>query len=155
MNATIEIDGLRKRFGSTQALRAVTSEGPQVITRHGEDIAVVVAIGEYHRPTRPAVDLASILLGGPKLDAATGEPAGGWAVVGDPVNSVAFSPHGALVAAACGEGTVCLLYPLHVLPSERQAVLEGHTGAVYGVAFSPAEPVIASAGQDGTTRLWR
>jgi antitoxin Phd len=73
MNATIEIDGLRKRFGSTQALRAVTSEGPQVITRHGEDIAVVVAIGEYHRPTRPAVDLASILLGGPKLDDGTAD----------------------------------------------------------------------------------
>jgi hypothetical protein len=78
---------------------------------------VVVAIGEYHRLTRPAVDLASILRGGPKLDAATGEPAGGWAVAGDPVNSVAFSPDGALVAAACGDGTVCLLYPLHVRPA--------------------------------------
>ena len=29
---------------------------------------MVVDIGEYRRLTRPAVDLASILLGGPKLD---------------------------------------------------------------------------------------
>ena len=31
-------------------------------------LAVVVAIGEYRRLTRPAVDLTSILLGGPRLD---------------------------------------------------------------------------------------
>ena len=43
-------------------------EGPQVITRHGEDVAVVVDIAEYRRLTRPAADLASILLGGPKRD---------------------------------------------------------------------------------------
>jgi prevent-host-death family protein len=49
-------------------IRAVMSEGPQVITRYGEDVAVVVDIGEYRRLTRPAVDLASILLGGPKFD---------------------------------------------------------------------------------------
>ena len=52
----------------SEMIRAVISEGPQVITRHGEDVAVVVDIGEYRRLTRPPVDLASILLGGPKLD---------------------------------------------------------------------------------------
>jgi len=54
-------------------IRAVTSEGPQVITRHGEDVAVVLDIGEYRRLTRPAVALASILLGGPKLDSGTAD----------------------------------------------------------------------------------
>jgi prevent-host-death family protein len=49
-------------------IRAVASEGPQVITRHGEDVAVVVDIGEYRRLTRPSVDLAGILHGGPRLD---------------------------------------------------------------------------------------
>jgi prevent-host-death family protein len=57
----------------SEMIRAVTSEGPQVITRHGEDVAVVVDIGEYRRLTRPAVDLASILLGGPKLDDGTAD----------------------------------------------------------------------------------
>jgi prevent-host-death family protein len=61
-----QIQDAKQRF--SEMIRAVTSEGPQVITRHGEDVAVVVAIGEYRRLTRPAVDLASILLGGPKLD---------------------------------------------------------------------------------------
>jgi prevent-host-death family protein len=61
-----QIQDAKQRF--SEMIRAVTSEGPQVITRHGEDVAVVVDIGEYRRLTRPAADLASILLGGPKLD---------------------------------------------------------------------------------------
>jgi prevent-host-death family protein len=61
-----QIQDAKQRF--SEMIRAVTSEGPQVITRHGEDVAVVVDIGEYRRMTRPAVDLAGVLLGGPKLD---------------------------------------------------------------------------------------
>jgi prevent-host-death family protein len=64
-----QIQDAKQRF--SEMIRAVTSEGPQVITRHGEDVAVVVDIAEYRRLTRPSVDLASILLGGPKLDDAT------------------------------------------------------------------------------------
>ena len=60
-----QIQDATQRF--SEMIRAVTSEGPQVITRHGEDVAVVVDIGEWHRLTRPAVDLPGILLGGPKL----------------------------------------------------------------------------------------
>jgi prevent-host-death family protein len=60
-----QIQEAKQRF--SEMIRAVTSEGPQVITRHGEDVAVVVDIGEYRKLTRPAVDLASVLLGGPKL----------------------------------------------------------------------------------------
>jgi prevent-host-death family protein len=61
-----QIQEAKQRF--SEMIRAVMSEGPQVITRHGEDVAVVVDIGEYRRLTRPTVDLAGILLGGPKLD---------------------------------------------------------------------------------------
>ena len=61
-----QIQVAKQRF--SEMIRAVTSEGPQIITRHGEDVAVVVDIDEYRRLTRPAVDLAGILLGGPKLD---------------------------------------------------------------------------------------
>jgi prevent-host-death family protein len=60
-----QIQDVKQRF--SEMIRAVTTEGPQVITWHGKDVAVVVDIGEYRRLTRPAVDLASILLGGPKL----------------------------------------------------------------------------------------
>jgi prevent-host-death family protein len=61
-----QIQDAKQRF--SEMIRAVASEGPQVITRHGEDVAVVVAIGEYRRLTRPTADLAGVLLGGPKLD---------------------------------------------------------------------------------------
>lgn len=64
-----QIQDAKQRF--SEMIRAVASEGPQVITRHGEDVAVVLDIGEYRRLTRPPVDLAGILLGGPKLDDGT------------------------------------------------------------------------------------
>jgi prevent-host-death family protein len=66
-----QIQEAKQRF--SEMIRVVTTEGPQVITRHGEDVAVVVAIGEYRRLTRPAGNLASILLGGPKLDESTAD----------------------------------------------------------------------------------
>lgn len=66
-----QIQDAKQRF--SEMIRAVTSEGPQVITRHGEDVAVIMEIGEYHRLTRRAMDLPSVLLGGPKLDDDTAE----------------------------------------------------------------------------------
>jgi prevent-host-death family protein len=57
-----QIQDAKRRF--SEMIRAVASEGPQVITRHGED---VVDTGEYRRLTRPAVDLTGVLLGGPRL----------------------------------------------------------------------------------------
>lgn len=60
-----QIQDAKQRF--SEMIRAVAIQGPQVITRHGEDVAVIVAIGEYRRLTRPVADLAGILLGGPKL----------------------------------------------------------------------------------------
>jgi prevent-host-death family protein len=61
-----QIQDAKQRF--SEMIRAVTHQGPQVITRHGENVAVVVDFAEYRRLTRPAVDLAGILLGGPKID---------------------------------------------------------------------------------------
>lgn len=61
-----QIQEAKQRF--SEMIRAVTSQGPQVITRHGEDVAVIVDISRYHQLTRAAVDLTGILLGGPKLD---------------------------------------------------------------------------------------
>ncbi|MGH3280782.1 MAG: type II toxin-antitoxin system Phd/YefM family antitoxin [Trebonia sp.] len=62
---TWQIQEAKQRF--SEMIRAVTHGGPQVITRHGEDVAVVVDIAEYRRLTRPTVDLTGLLLGGPKL----------------------------------------------------------------------------------------
>ncbi len=66
-----QIQDAKQRF--SEMIRAVMNEGPQVITRHGEDVAVVVDIGEYRRLTRPSADLVTVLLGGPKLDDGTAD----------------------------------------------------------------------------------
>jgi prevent-host-death family protein len=66
-----QIQDAKQRF--SEMIRAVTHDGPQVITRHGEEVAVVVDIAEYRRLTRPAVDLTGLLLGGPKLSDAAVE----------------------------------------------------------------------------------
>ncbi len=66
-----QIQDAKQRF--SEMIRAAMSEGPQVITRHGEDVAVVVDIGNYRRLTRPSVNLANILLGGPKLNDSTAD----------------------------------------------------------------------------------
>jgi len=61
-----QIQDAKQRF--SEMIRAVEHDGPQVITRHGEEVAVVVDIAEYRRLTQPTVDLTGLLLGGPKLD---------------------------------------------------------------------------------------
>lgn len=60
-----QIQDAKQRF--SEMIRAVAHEGPQVITRHGDEVAVVVDIAEYRRLTRPTVDLTGLLLGGPAL----------------------------------------------------------------------------------------
>ena len=60
-----QIQEAKQRF--SEVIRAVANEGPQVITRHGEDVAVIVDIAEYRRLTGPAADVRQILLGPPML----------------------------------------------------------------------------------------
>jgi prevent-host-death family protein len=44
------------------------SEGPQIITRHGAERAVVLSIEEYRSLTAQEPDFLAYLLGGPKVD---------------------------------------------------------------------------------------
>ena len=50
-----QIQDAKQRF--SEMIRAVAQDGPQIITRHGEEVAVVVDIAEYRRLTRPSVGL--------------------------------------------------------------------------------------------------
>ena len=69
----------------------------------------------------------------------------------DAVNSVAFSPDGALVAAGSSNGVVGVW---RVANGQRHTLFVGHASSVWSVAFSPDGCLLASASSDATVRLW-
>lgn len=51
----------------SEVIRRASDEGPQIVTRHGEDVAVVLDIREYRRLTGDVPDFKEFLLSGPDL----------------------------------------------------------------------------------------
>jgi WD40 repeat protein len=68
----------------------------------------------------------------------------------NPVNDIALSPDGRLLAAA-GEAGICLWYLPEARPIRH---LDGETGPVTSVAFSPDGYQLVAGGRDGLVRLW-
>jgi prevent-host-death family protein len=52
----------------SEVLEKARTEGPQTITRHGKDTAVVLSAEEFARITGRKKSFIEHLLGGPKLD---------------------------------------------------------------------------------------
>ena len=67
------------------------------------------------------------------------------------VQSVAFSPDGAIIATGSGDRTIKLW---DVATQTNAATLQGHTGSVHSVAFSRDGTTLASGSYDGTIKLW-
>jgi WD40 domain-containing protein len=84
-------------------------------------------------------------------DVVTGELSGVLRAGDGIVNAIALSPDGTLVAAGYETGAVTVWE----IASGHHETLLGHAGHVNDVAFSPHARALASAGKDGTVRLWR
>ena len=52
----------------SELLEKVETEGPQTITKHGVDTAVVMSIEEFKKLRRPEQTLIDLFLSGPKFD---------------------------------------------------------------------------------------
>jgi antitoxin Phd len=52
----------------SEVIEEAHSKGPQIITRHGTERAVVLSIADYRALTAHKPDLREYLLGGPKVD---------------------------------------------------------------------------------------
>lgn len=61
-----QVQEAKQRF--SELLRAAASEGPQIVTRHGHEIAVVIDVSEFRRMRGDTVDFKDYLRSGPELD---------------------------------------------------------------------------------------
>ncbi len=61
-----QVHEAKSRF--SELIERAQSEGPQVITRHGQERAVVLSIEAYRRLQAAKLDFKEYLLSGPKFD---------------------------------------------------------------------------------------
>jgi prevent-host-death family protein len=61
-----QVQEAKTRF--SELIEEAQTKGPQLITRHGAERAVVLSIGDYQRLTANKPSLKEYLLGGPKVD---------------------------------------------------------------------------------------
>jgi prevent-host-death family protein len=68
-----QLQEAKQRF--SEVVRSAATDGPQFVTRHGDEVAVVLDIREYRRLKGGAPDFKTFLLNGPTFDL----PEIGWA----------------------------------------------------------------------------
>lgn len=61
-----QVQEAKQRF--SELVRSARTDGPQIVTRHGEAIAVVIDIAEYRRLRGEVVDFKDYLRAGPSFD---------------------------------------------------------------------------------------
>ncbi|WP_067471285.1 type II toxin-antitoxin system Phd/YefM family antitoxin [Nocardia amamiensis] len=61
-----QVQEAKQRF--SELIRSATTDGPQVVTRHGEEIAVVIDIAEYRKLRGEVIDFKDFLRSEPGLE---------------------------------------------------------------------------------------
>ena len=61
-----QVQDAKQRF--SELIRKAHSDGPQVVTRHGEEIAVVIDIADYRRLKGEIAEFKDYLRSGPVFD---------------------------------------------------------------------------------------
>lgn len=62
-----QVPEAKRRFDAL--IQRALDEGPQIVTRHGEEVVVVLSIREYRRLTGATPNFKAFLLNAPDLDA--------------------------------------------------------------------------------------
>ncbi|SER07121.1 WD40 repeat [Lentzea xinjiangensis] len=73
---------------------------------------------------------------------------------GGPLQRLAFSPDGTLIAAGTTDDVIRVWDVRDPRNPQLRAVLHGHTERVWGVAFAPDNRTLTTAGADRTVRVW-
>lgn len=66
MSAHWQLQEAKQRF--SEVVRSAASDGPQFVTRHGDEVAVVLDIREYRRLKGGTPDFKTFLRSGPSAD---------------------------------------------------------------------------------------
>jgi antitoxin Phd len=61
-----QLQEAKQRLG--EVIRSARTDGPQFVTRHGEDVAVVIDIAEYRRLGGETMDFKEFMLSAPYFD---------------------------------------------------------------------------------------
>jgi prevent-host-death family protein len=64
-DVTWQLQEAKQKF--SELVRRTLEEGPQVVTKHGEEVVVVVPAEEYRRTREKKPDFKEFLLNGPDL----------------------------------------------------------------------------------------
>ena len=66
MNGYWQVQEAKQRF--SEVVRSARADGPQIVTKHGDEVAVVLDIREYRRLKGGVRDFKTFLESGPDLD---------------------------------------------------------------------------------------
>jgi prevent-host-death family protein len=66
MHSHWQLQEAKQRF--SELIRSVEADGPQFVTRHGEEVAVVVSIADYRHLQNAGEDFKTFLQSAPDVD---------------------------------------------------------------------------------------